>query len=167
MKALYLIAVMSLAVVLATPASADGFSGRAKASDGDTFTFSVRLSGIDTPESRQQCKRADGSCYACGEESTEAAQQMIKDKIVTCEPTGDLTYGRIVAACFVDGKDYQEEIIRQGWAVVYRQYVRSEVRDAYIAAETEAKNAGLGIWQGEFTEPRKWRRGERLNPACD
>ena len=34
--------------------------------DGDTYILHVRAQGIDTPEKRQLCERADGSCYACG-----------------------------------------------------------------------------------------------------
>lgn len=49
-------------------------------------------------------------------------------------------------------------MVRAGWAVEYKQY--SDGR--YSAAEAEAQAAKRGIWQGTFTDPSKWRRGERM-----
>ena len=52
--------------------SAD-ISGAALISDGDTITISgmkVRLSGIDTPERDQTCRKA-GVTWKCGYEVTE------------------------------------------------------------------------------------------------
>lgn len=48
-------------------------------------------------------------------------------------------------------------MVRQGWAIVYRQYWRD-----YVVDESAAQAAKAGIWAGRFIEPSKWRRGDRL-----
>lgn len=45
--------------------------------DGDTFILHFRSQGIDTPEKAQQCARADGSCYDCGQDAKAALDEMI------------------------------------------------------------------------------------------
>jgi len=57
------------------------------------------------------------------------------------------------------------EMLVQGHAVAYRRYLPDELRASYLAAEADAKEAKRGIWAGEFVEPSKWWRGERL--ACE
>ncbi len=150
--------------------------------DGDTYILHVRAQGIDTPEKRQLCERGDGSCYACGKAAREALSDLIvkrdggqpiidpkwgpqfhrlRMKVWT---TG--RYGRpVVTAYLPDGTDVHEKMIRQGWAIAYRRYLPEPLRDAYLAAEAEAKDARRGIWRGKFIVPWKWRRGDRL--ACE
>jgi len=65
-------------------------------------------------------------------------------------------YGRLIAVCFVDGRDINAEMVRQGWAVAYRQYAKD-----YVGEESEAQSARRGLWQGEFVPPSEWRRGHR------
>ena len=160
------ILLFALMFAFATPVQAE-FRGKARFSDGDTFSFRVRLSGIDTPEKAQKCKDSNGACYACGEASLQAAEKLVGDKLVNCKPTGAVTYGRVVAACFVDGKDYQEEMVRQGWAFVYKQYVDGSVRDRYLAAEKEARDAKRGVWQGEHKKPWDWRNKDARVEGCE
>jgi endonuclease YncB( thermonuclease family) len=87
--------------------------------DGDTLLvgrLQYRLCGIYAPE--------------LGRPGSEAAKQYLEDLIgdrpVKCTPVGQGTpcdgrsesqsYGRIVAQCFVDGKDIAEEMVRSGHA---------------------------------------------------
>ena len=63
-------------------ASAD-LTGTALIVDGDTITISgnkIRLSGIDTPEKDQTCRRA-GIMWRCGYEATESLRQWTYTKI--------------------------------------------------------------------------------------
>jgi hypothetical protein len=48
-------------------------------------------------------------------------------------------------------------MVRQGWALAYRQYSLD-----YVDEESAARAAKAGIWVGRFIEPWKWRRGARL-----
>ena len=52
-------------------------------------------------------------------------------------------------------------MVEQGWAVAYRKYSMD-----YISHETTAKRARRGVWRGEFVEPSRWRRGERLEATA-
>ena len=62
--------------LLGSVASAD-ISGTALVIDGDTIAISgmkVRLSGIDTPERKQTCRKA-GVTWKCGYEATETLRE--------------------------------------------------------------------------------------------
>ena len=52
-------------------------------------------------------------------------------------------------------------MVEQGWAVAYRKYSTD-----YVSHETAAKAARRGVWRGDFVEPSRWRRGERLEAAA-
>jgi len=140
---------------LATTAA--DLSGVPRVIDGDTLEIQdqrVRLHGIDTPEARQTCTR-DGVEWLCGQEASKALREYLQDKPpIYCEQIDTDRYRRIVAKCFTQsGEDIGEWMVRNGWALAYRRYSTD-----YIEAETNAKNAGRGIWAGEFAEPWNWRR---------
>ena len=65
-------------------------------------------------------------------------------------------YGRVVADCFVGRESLNNWMVREGWAVAYRQY-----SIAYIAAEDDARTGQRGIWQGRFDMPWDWRAERR------
>ena len=48
-------------------------------------------------------------------------------------------------------------MVSQGLALAYRRYSRD-----YVGEEVSARDAGLGMWRGDFVPPWDWRRGERL-----
>jgi len=61
---------------VSSAASAD-LSGTALIVDGDTITISgtkIRLSGIDTPEKNQTCRKA-GVTWRCGYKATETLRK--------------------------------------------------------------------------------------------
>lgn len=47
--------------------------------------------------------------------------------------------------------------MQRGYALAYRRYTLD-----YVDEEDAARDAGAGIWQGEFVAPWEWRRGKRL-----
>lgn len=153
-----------LATLLAFPAVAQTLSGQADVVDGDTLgirgqTVRIRLYGVDAPEGKQTCEDGAGKRYLCGSRSADALASIIgRNGRVTCEQEDRDRYGRIVAVCRAKGQDINAELIRQGWAVEYKQY--SDGR--YTVEETEARKAKRGLWAGKFVEPWDWRRGERL-----
>ena len=62
-----------LAAALAATAAA---AGDAEVKDGDTLSLGardIRLFGIDAPEARQMCARADGTPWACGRAARSVA----------------------------------------------------------------------------------------------
>jgi hypothetical protein len=81
---------------------------------------------------------------------------------VRCQEEDRDRYGRIVAIYQANGREINAELIRQGWALEYKQY--SDGR--YANEEAEARKAKRGLWAGNFVEPWDWRRGVRLAPEA-
>ena len=71
----------------------------------------------------------------------------------TSRPTD--RYGRRISTCYVHGQDVNAWLVRHGWALAYRKYSKD-----YVADETIAKTYQRGLWQGDFTPPWSWRKGE-------
>lgn len=131
------------------------FAGLTRVIDGDTIHVGdtrIRLEGIDAPESNQTCKRADGSEWPCGTEATRAMRAMVEGREVVCRNHGLDLYGRTLATCFIGNRNINEDMVRRGLAWAYVKYSR-----AYVSEETAARQAKLGVWQGEATPPWEFR----------
>ena len=136
--------------------SSSDFIGKVFVTDGDTIksgSVRIRLHGIDAPETKQTCKKSNGSIYYCGQKSTAFLKTLIKSNEVSCVQKDKDRYGRIIAVCYVDGKDINAVMVEEGWAIAYRYYSKD-----YIKEEERAKNQSKGIWQGSFVEPYIWRK---------
>ena len=151
---------LAAALLLASPALAQDITGPACVIDGDTLDIAgdrIRLHGIDAPESRQTCARGERE-VRCGRAATAALRRLIDNELVSCHERDVDRYGRTVAVCLnAEGQDVGAELVRQGWALAYRQF-----SDDYVGQEGEARDTGLGMWRGEFVAPWDWRRGDRL-----
>ena len=121
--------------------------------DGDTIkvaigarTETVRLVGIDTPESgRPQTPVECGSKKAA---TTLRGLVMDRDVILRSDPTQDAVdqYGRALAYVDVDGQDAGEAMVASGWA---KPYVYGGVEfqrvGAYRLASRAAVARGAGV----------------------
>ena len=127
--------------------------------DGDSLTvrqddapLTIRLTGIDAVEYRQDCARGAIS-WPCGREARIALEKLAGRGPLYCEVAAKDHYDRTLAACrtapFPDGVDLGAEMARQGWAVA--------TSDAYMVEEAEAQAKQRGIWQGDFVRPENWR----------
>jgi len=128
--------------------------------DGDSLTvrrddaaITIRLTGLDAVEYRQDCPRADGSRWACGRDARTALEKLAGPGPLHCDLAARDVYRRTLATCrtlpFPDGIDLGAEMVRQGWAVA--------TDDAYPVEEAEAQAKRRGIWQGNFVRPADWR----------
>ena len=139
------------------PAYGQDFSGRVIGiTDGDTLTVltpervqvRVRLAEIDAPEG--------GQPY--GNRSRQALSELAfqEDVIVVYVDTDQ--YGRTVGRIYVGDLDVSAEMIRQGAAWVYRDYVTDE---SLFAVETDARDTQRGLWglSEARVPPWEWRRG--------
>ena len=110
--------------------------------DGDSLTarqegatLTIRLTGLDAVEYRQDC----------GSAATRWP--------LHCELAAKDHDGRTLAACrtapFPDGIDLGAEMVRSGWAV--------STSDAYLPEEGEAQAKRRSIWRGDFIRPADWR----------
>ena len=125
-------------------------------SDGDTIRIGdnrIRLNGIDAPESKQTCRRADGSTWYCGWLSTLTLSDIINGDPIWCQWRSRDRYRRPLATCYRDGVDINEQMIRAGYALAYQRYSK-----VYVFGEADAEARKAGVWQGTFTTPWVWRQ---------
>lgn len=149
-----------LLLIPTMPALADSLVGRASVIDADTVEVHgkrIRLHAIDAPETSQLCRDGSGGDYRCGQLASLALADFIGARPISCGQTDIDRYQRIIAICSVNGIDMNAWLVEQGHALAYRQYGRD-----YVAQEDRAREAGRGIWAGEFVPPWEWRRGVRL-----
>lgn len=142
-----------------TPVVLKDIVGTASVIDGDTIEIhgqKIRFHGIDSPESTQLCKTAEGKDYRCGQHAALALSDQIGRKTVTCQQKDTDRYKRIVAVCSVEKKNLNAWMVSQGHALAYRQYSKD-----YIEHENLAKTGKLGVWQGQFDAPWDWRKAKK------
>lgn len=177
--ALLLLSVIALASFAAgaawraARAASPRLSGPARVVDGDTLVVAgatVRLKGVDAPESGQPCYRAAATGwlarprrpYDCGAAATRALAAYLRHRRVTCVggAKGGVPrdkYGRRLARCHVRrwGRDVDVGLwlLQRGHAVVYG----GGATQAYRAAEADAKRRRVGVWGGSFEAPALWR----------
>jgi endonuclease YncB( thermonuclease family) len=147
---------LSLAmIVLATPAGAKAITGPAKVLDVQVIEIDgqrIMLFGIDSVMRKQACL-LDGNLWNCWDAAVRNLQILVDQGPATCEAAGEPdVFGRIPARCKINGKSLNEQLVREGWAVARP----SETTD-YVAAEAAAKKEKLGLWQGQFQPPDKFR----------
>ncbi len=158
----------ALVAMLAFPTHAD-VSGPACVTDGDTLVVNgkrernrcvggtrVRLFGIDTPELKQKCKAPGGRDFLCGRAAAAFLLEHVRGRTVECRGNSQDKYGRLVAICFVGGKDLNALMVAEGWALAYRNF-----SEKYVPQENVARGASKGIWAMKFVPPWEWRRGAR------
>ncbi len=134
------------------------FSGKAFALDGDSIKVGrkeVRLFGLDAPEYKQQCLDKNNLEYGCGLISRDFLVKLINGKKVECVYAEKDKYDRFLGKCFVGEVSINEEIVKNGMAVIYNFTESSEKMDNL---EKEAKNDKIGIWQGAFELPKDYRK---------
>ena len=151
--------VVLLLTAFVTVARAEPIAGQATVIDGDTIEIHgerIRLNGVDAPESRQLCDRADGRSYRCGKDAAFALADHIGRATVTCERRGVDRYKRTIATCQVRGDDIGAWLVRTGHALAFRRYSTD-----YVSEEAAAHAVKAGMWQGGFVPPWDWRNGAR------
>ena len=144
---------------LAAAAALALVQGQPHVTDGDTIRIGetrIRLEGIDAPEMSQQCTKADGSDWKCGEDAKAALIQKIGNEAVRCEISGADRYGRSLGTCWIGKLNLNGWLVQAGWSVAYRRY---SVR--YGADEQAAHGKRLNIWSGGFEPPSDYRAGQR------
>ena len=132
--------------------------GETRVVDGDTIHINkikYRFHGIDAPEIKQLCK-INKTNYKCGVKSKEFLVSLIGNKSVKCNHKDIDRYKRIVAECFVGQTNLNKELVRNGWALAYRDYSKDYVEDEKFAKENK-----MGMWMGTFIYPKKWRKLNR------
>tara|TARA_B100000945_G_C20169241_1_gene496909 strand:- start:119 stop:631 length:513 start_codon:yes stop_codon:yes gene_type:complete len=135
--------------------------------DGDTVhinNYKIRLEGIDAPEIKQKCKKpfisfsvyigfSINKSYSCGSVSKDKLIKKINKSSIKCISLSKDRYNRYLATCYKDQTNLNKWLVRNGYAVAYKRY-----SNKYSNDEIHAKNNSLGVWQGTFIRPEKWRK---------
>ena len=130
--------------------------------DGDTIEIEklgkVRLIGIDTPERENSPRDAflerQGVSAQRQRKIYRSAKafniKYVKGQMVALtfdHPPRD-RYGRLLAYVYLpDGQLLNRILLEQGLAVVYRKFT-FRMKTDFLAAEEQARRAGLGLWEG-------------------
>ena len=131
--------------------------------DGDTVKVDgvgkVRLLGIDTPE--KMASERDKSFRRVGvasrqlrrgaKRATDFLLRTAKGQVVTLTFDRDQKdhYGRTLAyVTLADGRMLNRELLREGWACVYRRF-DFRLKDDFLRVEATARSAGRGLWTQE------------------
>jgi len=127
--------------------------------DGDTLTLltadhvqhRIRLAEIDAPEHDQP--------YGAASKQVLSGLAYMHDvRVVVVDYD---RYGRTVGRIYAGSLDVNAEMVREGAAWAYRQYLHDP---HLLALEQEAKRARRGLWRlqaDQITPPWEWRAAER------
>jgi micrococcal nuclease len=120
--------------------------------DGDTIDVRfddgrverVRVLGADTPETKDPRKPVQ--CY--GPEASAYTRHRLLGRRVTLETDAEVRdkYGRLLAYVYVDGKRYDDELLRLGYARLLIIPPNGEYARPMLLAELEARGARRGRW---------------------
>jgi len=127
-----------------------------KISDGDTIRvlqnkkeYKIRFFGIDAPEKDQ----------AFGQKSKQKLSDLVFGKEVKVLWKEKDQYRRYLGVVYLGSLNINQEMVRGGYAWVYRRYNDDPFM---IELETKAKETKQGLWQDDNpTQPWKFRKKQR------
>lgn len=125
--------------------------------DGDTVLLTtheesrlkVRLYGIDAPETRKP--ERGGQPY--GDISRRTLMYKVMGRLVKAEIVDTDSYKRAVAVIRYNGRDINRDMVAEGMAWAYRQYLEGAYASQYIGAENRARSLHRGLWSGSNPTP--------------
>lgn len=130
--------------------------GSARATSGDTLRLSgqiLRLSGIEAPETDQQCGgQGKEKRWRCGAAAQTALQEILRDKPVTCDLQGTNDKGQKLATCKAGKIDIAADLAGRGHV-----FAQAGLFSSYGRQEQDARNAKLGVWRGSAERPQEYR----------
>jgi endonuclease YncB( thermonuclease family) len=137
------------------------FDGDMVRMKGHGTEIDVRLAGIDAPE---LCPQEKELAQPFSREAKEYLKKLILNKWVSIKSYGEKRYTLLWGEIFFEGKNVNLEMLRAGYAEVYRGKSPPKLSLApYFEAEKEAKAAKRGIWaQGKkYISPQAWRKRQK------
>lgn len=135
---------------------------------GDGDTLRVQLQGADVTI-RVACVDAPERNQAFGPEAGQRLQQLLPSgQAVAVRAIEQDRYGRTVAEVYRNGQSVGLQLVQEGYAVVYTQYLQgcAATADQYRQAEVVARAGRLNFWsQANPVMPWDFRRGGDAPPA--
>jgi endonuclease YncB( thermonuclease family) len=123
--------------------------------DADTIVIggeTIRLQGVDAPETDQICLDSRGGLWNCGIVARNRLIQYIGSRETSCATNGKDAFGRWLATCSTNEGDLSAWLVREGLGMAFVRYSK-----AYVAEEAIARSAQKGMWAGAFIAPWDWR----------
>ncbi len=146
-----------------------------KVSDGDTIQvitpeqtkLKVRLYGIDAPETpkiNQRTGAVNKTGQPYGEESWKALKGKTLEKLVKVEILDIDKYKRMVCIIWVDDRNINLEMVREGYAEAFVEYLKPPYRAQFLEAESGAREARRGIWSlPDYERPKDFRKRMKIS----
>ena len=145
-----------------------------KVSDGDTLhvitqegtKLKIRLYGCDAPETEKSNRKTGriskpGQPY--GEEAMIALQKKVYRQNVRVDIITIDRYRRMVSIIWLENRNINLEMVREGYAEAYREYLKEPYRNQFINAEYKAKSEQKGIWSlRDYERPCEFRKRLRV-----
>lgn len=144
-------------------------------SDGDTFVLltdngtklKVRTAFYDALETKKvdyKTGRVNKEGQFFGEEVTTAFKKKIEGKRITVEIIDIDRYHRSVGIVFLDGRNINLDMVREGWAEAYKEYLKPPYREQFLEAERQARKEKRGIWGlPNYERPSVFRKRMRIS----
>jgi len=132
--------------------------------DGDTVKLEteegtklkIRLYGIDAPET-EKINHRTGAVSKAGQPYGEEAYKALKSKMLDSKVKVDIMaidrYKRMVGIVYLNNRNINLEMVKEGWAWAYREYLDRPYASEYIDAEGEARTKKLSLWQQPNPQP--------------
>lgn len=106
------------------------------------------LEGVVTPSLDQLCDTTDGRRWYCGRAAAAMLLEYVKERVVECKAERTKKDGTTVGTCRVEGVNLSDRMVAEGWALADRT-----TGIDFVAAETQARQARKGLWQGGVVPP--------------
>lgn len=116
-----------------------------RVTDGDTITVQsyqkekIRFAQIDAPET----SHFGSTPQPFGKESSAFLRSLVSGKNVRVDVEAVDQYGRNVGTVFIDGINVNREMVKNGYAWVYRQYAHDAT---LMDLEKAARSKRIGLW---------------------
>jgi micrococcal nuclease len=146
-----------------------------KVSDGDTIQVTtpeqtklrVRLYGMDAPETpkiNQRTGRVNKPGQPYGKESWKALEAKIMGKQVRLDIIDIDRYKRMVGVIWLGNRNINLEMVKEGYAEAYLEYLKEPYRAQFVQAEREARSARRGIWAlPGYERPKDFRKRLKIS----
>jgi endonuclease YncB( thermonuclease family) len=114
-----------------------------KVVDGDSVTvvttestkLRVRFYGIDAPEIRHG--RHAGQ--PCGQDAKRVLEEKVLGRWIILETHSVDRYKRVIGIIHIGSRNINEEMVMEGWAWAYREYLKGPYVSEFIDAERRAR----------------------------
>jgi len=146
------LAVLLVLFVLVLPCFADPYKV-VRVVDGDTLDIEyqgkrerIRLLNVDTPESVHPDQTRN---TLLGKQASDYTRKRLAGKWVSLEFEGKKRgrYGRLLAYVILDNKNFNLELVQNGWSAYYTKYGQSQtLHGNFIDAQARAKAQRLNVW---------------------